>query len=341
MSLNNAQVLSGLKIIEIGRDVSTAFAARFFSIYGAEVIVVEPPKGHSIRWQPPWPEDIPDPEKSLLFAYLGGGKKSVVIDFDSESDLDTLRDLILSSDGVLDSYPPGYLAGKGLDLGSLCDLKRDLSAVQISPYGQTGPQSDWKASSITAAASGGQMYLAGDIDKPPLFTVGHQAYYQSGVQGFGALLAGIYSSKSTGIGEIFDLSMQEIQAATLEGGGPSAMWYGSEQTRASNNPRALWGIYECLDGWIGVASMPRQTKSVLDAMGHSGMKDDPIFNTGGWNQESDDLLRILVPEFTATQCFVPTNSCKLFSNSSISRPMAHVLPLLMTLLTIFSSSSSV
>ena len=62
------------------------------------------------------------------------------------------------------------------------------------------------------------MYLAGDIDKPPLFTVGHQAYYQSGVQGFGALLAGIYSSKSTGIGEIFDLSMQEIQAATLEGG---------------------------------------------------------------------------------------------------------------------------
>ena len=301
MSLNNAQVLSGLKIIEIGRDVSTAFAARFFAIYGAEVIVIEPPKGHNIRWQPPWPEDIPDPERSLLLAYLGGGKKSVVIDFGSESDLDTLRDLILSSDGVLDSYPPGYLAGKGLDLGSLCDLKRDLSAVQISPYGQTGPQSAWKASSITAAASGGQMYLAGDIDKPPLFTVGHQAYYQSGVQGFGALLAGIYSSKSTGIGEIFDLSMQEIQAATLEGGGPSAMWYGSEQTRASNNPRALWGIYECLDGWIGVASMPRQTKSVLDAMGHSGMKDDPIFNTGGWNQESDDLLRILVPEFTATR----------------------------------------
>ena len=110
MSLNNAQVLSGLKIIEIGRDVSTAFAARFFSIYGAEVIVVEPPEGHSIRWQPPWPEDIPDPEKSLLFAYLGGGKKSVVIDFDIESDLDTLRDLILSSDGVLDSYPPGYLS---------------------------------------------------------------------------------------------------------------------------------------------------------------------------------------------------------------------------------------
>ena len=48
-----------------------------------------------------------------------------------------------------------------------------------------------------------------------------------------------------------------------------------------------------------------------------------------------------VPEFTATQCFVPTNSCKLFSNSSISCPIAHVCPLLMTLFTIFSSSSSV
>jgi crotonobetainyl-CoA:carnitine CoA-transferase CaiB-like acyl-CoA transferase len=301
VSLGNTQVLSDLRIIEIGRDVSTAYAARFFAIYGAEVIVIEPPEGHSIRWQPPWPENIPDPEKSLLFAYLGGGKKSVVIDFDSESDLDILRNLLLSSHGVLDSYPPGYLASYGLDLNDMCDKKKDLSVAQISPYGQFGPQAKWKASSITAAASGGQMYLAGDIDKPPLFTVGHQAYYQSGVQGFGALLAGIYSSKSTGIGEIFDLSIQEIQAATLEGGGPAAMWYGGEQTRSSNNPRALWGIYECLDGWIGVASMPRQTKSVLDAMGHSGMKDDPIFNTGGWNQESDDLLKILVPEFTATR----------------------------------------
>ena len=194
MSIGNTQVLSNLRIIEIGRDVSTAYAARFFAIYGAEVIVIEPSEGHSIRWQPPWPEDIPDPEKSLLFAYLGGGKKSVVIDFDSESDLDTLRNLILSSDGILDSYPPGYLASHGLDLNDMCDLKKDLSVAQISPYGQFGPQAHWKASSITAAASGGQMYLAGDIDKPPLFTVGHQAYYQSGVQGFGALLAGIYAA---------------------------------------------------------------------------------------------------------------------------------------------------
>ena len=52
MSQDNTQVLSGLKIIEIGRDVSTAFAARFFAIYGAEVIVVEPPRGHELRMQP-------------------------------------------------------------------------------------------------------------------------------------------------------------------------------------------------------------------------------------------------------------------------------------------------
>ena len=104
MSLGNTQVLSDLRIIEIGRDVSTAYAARFFAIYGAEVSVVEPPEGHDIRWQPPWPEDIPDPEKSLLFAYLGGGKKSVVIDFDSKSDIDILRNLISSSDGMRHQY---------------------------------------------------------------------------------------------------------------------------------------------------------------------------------------------------------------------------------------------
>ena len=125
MSLVNSQVLSGLRIIEIGRDVSTAYAARFFAIYGAEVIVVEPLGGHELRMQPPWPDDIPNPDKSLLFAYLAGGKKSVVIDLDDESDVDKLQELILSSDGILESYQPGYLTEKGLDRNKLCDSKKD------------------------------------------------------------------------------------------------------------------------------------------------------------------------------------------------------------------------
>lgn len=298
------QVLSGLKIIELGTDVAAANTGRLLAAYGADVITVEPPVGHPVRFLPPWPETDdkectePDPEASILFAYLGTSKRSVTLDLRNPADVKVATRLVLNSDAVVDSYMPGELASLGIDLDYLTRKKPSLSVVKITPYGQTGPNANWSASSLTSAASGGQMYLTGDEDKPPLMTAGYQAYYQASLHAFGALLTALYAASETGVGDIVDISLQEVQAATLEGAGPSALWFDSEQGRGGNNPRALWGVHPCKDGWIGVASMPRQTHSVLDVIGMSDLKDDPIFQDNVWSAEADDLLRHLVPAFT-------------------------------------------
>ena len=298
------QVLSDLRIIEFGTDVAAANTGRLLAAYGADVITIEPPQGHPIRYLPPWPAQnvstAPDPETSILFAYLGTGKRSVRIDLENSKDVDAANRLILSAHGVIDSYAPGQLAKYGIDLESLAEEKPSLSAVKITPYGQTGPKADWSASALTSAASGGQLYLTGDKEKPPLLTAGHQAYYQGSLHALGALLTALYAAEKTGIGDIVDISLQEVQAATLEGAGPSALWYNSEQSRGGNNPRALWGVHPCKDGWIGVASMPRQTHSVLDVMSMPELKEDPLFRDSKWTAESDDLLRHLVPNFTTS-----------------------------------------
>jgi crotonobetainyl-CoA:carnitine CoA-transferase CaiB-like acyl-CoA transferase len=304
---NNTQILSGLRIIELGTDVAAAYAARMCAIYGADVITIEPPQGHAVRHLPPWLGDSEDPEKSILFAHLGVGKRSVCLDVNSPADVSRIIKLILSADGVFDSYPPGYLVDLGIDLDQLADEKPQLCVAHVTPFGQSGPQANWSASSLTAAAAGGQMYLAGDPDKPPMLTAGHQAHYQSGLQAFGGLLTSLYAASVTGTGDILDLSIQEVQAATLEGGGPSALWYGGEQIRGGNTPRAQWGIHECKDGWIGVASMPRQIGSVLDAIGHGDMTDDPLFALGGWDPEANELMTHLIADFamqyTAAEIF--------------------------------------
>jgi crotonobetainyl-CoA:carnitine CoA-transferase CaiB-like acyl-CoA transferase len=291
------QILSGIRIVELGTDVAAAYAARLCAIYGADVITVEPPEGHPVRHLPPWVGGSKDPAKSILFAYLGMGKRSLCLDMSAPDDTDRVRELILGANGVFDSYPPGRLAELGIDLDRLADMKRTLSVTRISPYGQTGPRANWAASALTAAAAGGQLYLAGDADRPPMLTAGHQAHYQTGIQAFGGMLTSLYAAAASGTGELLDLSIQEVQATSLEAGGPAALWHGGDQTRSGNCPRAMWGIHQCKDGWVGVSAMSRQTHSVLDAMGLGELKGDPLFTPGGQSPEANELLSQLIPDF--------------------------------------------
>ena len=82
---NSDHPLKGLKIVELGTDVASAFAGRLSAIYGADVITIEPKEGHAIRHLPPWTDDANNPNSSVLFGYLGTGKRSMEIDFSDPS----------------------------------------------------------------------------------------------------------------------------------------------------------------------------------------------------------------------------------------------------------------
>ena len=51
---------------------------------GAEVIKVEPPDGAPSRHVGPFVDDQPDPDRSLAYWYYNGGKRSVVVDLESD-----------------------------------------------------------------------------------------------------------------------------------------------------------------------------------------------------------------------------------------------------------------
>ncbi len=88
-------MLEGLRVIELAGDVAGGFAGRLFALLGADVIKVEPPGGDPTRWSSPRVGDGPD--AGLLFAYLGAGKRSVVLEEDAAR-----LDLVLSADLVID-----------------------------------------------------------------------------------------------------------------------------------------------------------------------------------------------------------------------------------------------
>src|SRR5262245_61535080 len=72
--------LAGIRVVDLTEGVAGPFAAKILADYGADVVKVERPGGDPARGLPPFPGDVPHPEKSGLFAYLNSNKRSVVLD---------------------------------------------------------------------------------------------------------------------------------------------------------------------------------------------------------------------------------------------------------------------
>ena len=73
-----------------------------------------------------------------------------------------------TSDVVIESFPPGYLAQLGLGYEAICKVNPGLILTSISPFGQTGPFQDYEGPYIVGMAMGGHMCLTGYPDSPPL-----------------------------------------------------------------------------------------------------------------------------------------------------------------------------
>ena len=76
-----SRALDDLIVVEFAQMVSGPMCGKMFADMGAEVIKLEPPgAGDEMRAHPPFPGDIPHPEKSGAFLYLNTSKKSLTLD---------------------------------------------------------------------------------------------------------------------------------------------------------------------------------------------------------------------------------------------------------------------
>ncbi len=291
-------MLHGTRVVDLSRDVAGAFACRMLALLGADVVKVEPPEGDPARRRGPRRDD--GGESSALFASLNVSKRSAVLDPDTVEGRGAILSLVERAEVVVEDATPGWWAARGVDFAALTEA-RPLVVCSITPYGQDGPLAGWTATALTAAAAGGQLMICGDPESPPLKTAGHQAAMQAGLHGFAASLTALFAARRDGAGDRLDISMQEAQAASLEGFGPTAMVRGQDSERTGNQARAVWGIYPCADGFVGVASMARQTGSVYRCIGHPELTETPVFADLAANPEANEFVANLVLEWTTAR----------------------------------------
>jgi crotonobetainyl-CoA:carnitine CoA-transferase CaiB-like acyl-CoA transferase len=248
--------LDGVRVLELGTGIPAAFATRLLAGFGAEVVRVD-----GLGDGPP----LTEAEE----VYLLAGKQRV------DRDLG-VRALALAADIVVEDLPPGRLAALGLAPADLRAARPELVVVSVTPFGQTGPYRDFKATNLVSFAVGGIMSLTGDPARAPLVTGGSQAQYLGGLQAFAAAATTYLGAVLGGEGDWVDLSLQEAAAGILELYGPAAAYGEPVPRRMGNQTLAEWGIYPCADGWAGLFALQRQVKALFTAM------DDPELLEPEW-----------------------------------------------------------
>jgi crotonobetainyl-CoA:carnitine CoA-transferase CaiB-like acyl-CoA transferase len=255
MEWGEGMVLAGLRVLDLA-DEKASFCSKLLSDLGAGVIKVEKRGGDASRREGPFWRGKSHPERSLSFWYNNTGKESVTLNLESEEGQTVFCKLSNRSDVIVETFPPGYLEGLGLGYESLTKTNPGLILASITGFGQDGPYREYKACDIVASAAGGQMYVNGAPDTPPLKPYGQQAYYTASLFAAIGILLALRERKNSGRGQHLDISLQEAVAASLE---HVMVRYFYEGVVAKRQGSCHWNhsfcLLPCKDGYITLSPL--------------------------------------------------------------------------------------
>lgn len=209
------RALQGIRVLDLTHHVAGPYCTKLLADFGADVIKVERPGGEPARSLPPFAGDDPHPERSLLFAYLNTGKRSVTLNLKTPTGISLLHKLLADIDILVENFAPRVMPSLGLDYDALTAVNPSLVMVSISNFGQTGPYRDYKAADIIHYALGGLMYIFGSADREPLKHALRQTQFKAGTNAATAALMGWHNRQFTAEGQHIDISIQECVTSAL------------------------------------------------------------------------------------------------------------------------------
>jgi crotonobetainyl-CoA:carnitine CoA-transferase CaiB-like acyl-CoA transferase len=250
--------LDGLRVLDLSRILAGPWATQLLADLGADVIKIERPgEGDDTRgWGPPFVRG--EDETDLFSAYYlaaNRGKKSVSVDFSVPEGRDIVCALAKSCDVVVENLKVGGLKRLGLDYEALSAVNPGLIYCSISGFGQTGPYKDKPGYDLLVQAMGGLMSITGATDGEPMKVGVAVADIFTGLYATVAILAALNERRTSGEGQHIDLSLLDVQIATLANQGMNFLASGKAPQRHGNaHPNIVpYQAFATSDGHIVVA----------------------------------------------------------------------------------------
>jgi len=295
------RALADLRVVEYAEMVSGPMCGKLFADMGAEVIKLEPPgRGDEARSHPPYPGDVPHPEKSGFFLYLNTSKKSVTLNPATPKGAEIFKRLIADADVLIENHRPGYLAGIGLGFETLHELNPRLIVTSITPFGQTGPYRDWKGTDLIEWAMSLTGYntptLVDDVAKEnPLRAPGHAAEMMGATNAAAASMMALFHRDATGEGQWIDAPCWQATVNTSKLEMAAYSYVGIPFSRLRANVQVGLEPLPCRDGYIYTLwAADAHWKALKTLLGSPPELANEIFDTHAGRHANDDILRTLV-----------------------------------------------
>lgn len=243
-----AQLLEGVKVLDLSGVGPGARCSRLFADFGADVVRVAPPRqagGHRLS--------------APFYGYGGArGWQTLGVDLKSERGVDVVKQLAHRADVVVEGFRPGVADRLGVGYDSLSAENPQLVYASVTGYGSSGPNAHRAGHDINyVSVAGAVPFDHEDTPVLPALSVADAA--GGGMHAAVAVLAALHSSTRTGQGQWLDVSMthgmlylmslpvDEFLATGAENGPSTAMLSGAF---------ACYGFYQTADEkWLAVGAI--------------------------------------------------------------------------------------
>lgn len=304
--------LSHLRILDLSRVLAGPWCGQNLADLGADVIKVERPKtGDDTRhWGPPFLKTASGEETTEAAYYLAinRNKRSITVDISTPEGQEIIRQLVQQSDVLIENYKVGQLKKYGLDYESLSKIKPNLVYCSITGFGQTGPYAHRPGYDFIVQGMGGFMSVTGEKEELPgggpqkagvaiadLFT---------GMYATSAILAALMHRDKTGEGQHIDLSLLDVQVATMANVASNYLNSGqSPKSYGNASPNIVpYQTFKAADGWIIVAAgNDSQFRHFVAAGDREYLADQSEFATNPARVKHREQLIPLLAEMTLTK----------------------------------------
>lgn len=290
-----AAALDDLKVLDLSQGLAGPICAKILADFGADVIKVEPPSGDSGRFMPPHAGNVPHPEKSLVYLLANLNKRGVRLNLDDPAGRDLLRQMARTTDIIVESFKPGYLASIGLDYAALAQENPRLIMISITPFGQTGPYKNYECEEIVTYALSGIMSISGLAEREPIKHGGMQSQYEGGLSGTVGALAALHARDLMGEGQQVDISLQDVVTSTLVIHQPMYGWTGAVQGRRRPSGSSYGQVQRCKDGYfIWQTGGGATWEEITEFFGPEEIKEERFATVAGRALHGEDLDRLVI-----------------------------------------------
>ena len=290
------RALEGVRVLDFTWEFSGPWATRLLAVLGAEVIKVEwfQPglRYHQNRFAERHGVDTAL-NNNPLFSGNHINKLSVTLNLRSEAGLTLVRQLLSTSDIVIENFSADILEKRGLGFDAMKALKPDIIYVSMAGLGHSGTNYDYKTQGGHVQALSGLTQLSGLAGEQP---AGWGWAYMDDMSGMHAALcamSALHHRDMTGEGQYVDLAQVSV-GMTLTG----AAWLdyianGRPTRRDGFPPGNRTGVpgSPLLNTYRGATAVPHNAYRTLPEAGsvHSAWCVIACFSDAEW-QSLVDLM---------------------------------------------------